>query len=111
MHPRHLHLAADSAFCRTDAVDSAWGNGEKLRLVVVGGRLDHDYGALVEARAKLSPGAFVLLSATLSRSGCIHAMRQCAAVSTHRAALVGVAAPRTAVIARYCLATSHATDL
>jgi len=89
-----------------DAVDAAWGAGERLRLVVVGGRLDEEYCQVVEARARASPGAFVLLSATLSRSGCIEAMRQCAAVVNSSisegmaGALLEAMATGTAVLAR-----------
>eukprot|EP01045_Picozoa_sp_COSAG04_P003484 COSAG04_NODE_142_length_23587_cov_115.049295_11_plen_357_part_00 len=89
-----------------DAVDAAWGAGERLRLVVVGGRLDEEYCRVVETRARASPGAFVLLSATLSRSGCIEAMRQCAAVVNSSisegmaGALLEAMATGTAVLAR-----------
>ena len=63
-----------------DAVDGAWGDGKDLRLVILGGRLDEAYGAMVEERANKSPGAFVLLPDVLCRQACVEVMRHCAAV-------------------------------
>ena len=63
-----------------DAVDGAWGDGKDLRLVILGGRLDEAYGAMVEERAHKSPGAFILLPHALCREACVEVMRHCAAV-------------------------------
>lgn len=89
-----------------DAVDAAWGDGSTLRLVVVGGRLDVEYASAVEQRSARSAGAFRVLSATLSRSACIDAMRRCAAVVNcsvsegMAGALLEAMATSTAVLAR-----------
>jgi hypothetical protein len=74
-----------------DAVDRGWGDGARLRLVVLGGRLDADYARTVEERAARSPGAFRLLSTTLSRHGCVEAMRLC--VRRPSVCVAGVYAP------------------
>ena len=91
-HPRgHARCVPEQAVCcmcaqvkdvlyLADAVDRAWGEGQRLRLVLVGGWLDDEYATSVKERAAQSPGAFMLLPDVLSREVCIELMRHCAAV-------------------------------